>query len=416
MQGRELKPLLPRAFVPLMAPRAFKGAKGGRGGAKSHHFAGQLVAACYSDHTRAACLREVQHSIKDSVKQLVEDKIATFGMSCAFRITEREITCPRTDSLIIFRGLQNHTAASIKSLEGFNRALYEESQTLTQRSLDLAIPTFRAPGTEQWFAWNPNEPTDPVDKLFRENASDPDFACIEVNYEDNPWFPENLRRQMERDKLRDYDRYLHIWRGQYRRNSDAQVFRNWKIERFAPPDGVMFYLGADWGFSIDPTVLVLCYIVGRTLYVWREVWALGCEIDRTPALFDKIDPTWTAQNAVSPTWKSLARRHQITADSARPETISYMQRNGYPRIQPAVKGAGSVEDGIEFLKSYDIVVHPDCTHVADELRMFSYKVNPKTDEITNVLGEKKNHTIDSLRYAVESVRRRVTSSSEALNL
>lgn len=402
-----LRIFTPRAFMPLQAPRRFKGAKGGRGGAKSHHVAERLVRDCFRGHVRVACVREIQNSIKDSVKQLIDDKIAKHDVRGHFKITEREIVGPN-ESLFIFRGLQNHTAASIKSLEGFNRVWYEEAQTLTQRSLDLATPTFRKPGSEQWFTWNPEFPTDPVDRFFRENieANDPDFACVTVNYEDNPWFPDDLRRDMERDKLRDPDKYNWIWRGGYRQNSEAQVLRNWRVERFDPPPaGTALLGGGDWGFSVDPTVGLICFIVGRTLYIWREVWAIGCEIDRTPALFDKLDPEWTPARAKDPNWKSLARRIPIIADSARPETISYMQRNGFPRMQAAIKGPGSVEDGVTFLQSYDIVVHPDCFHTIDELKLYSFVIDKKTDRITTDLEDKNNHTIDSARYAVENVRR-----------
>ena len=417
MSGRTLNIDTPRAMVPLLGKHRFKGAKGGRGGTKSHFFCEMLVEEMVSQHTRAACLREVQNSIKDSVKQLIEDKITKHNVGGLFKVTDREIICPSTDSLAVFRGLQNHTAASIKSLEGFNRALYEESQTLTQRSLDLAIPTFRVPGSQQWFAWNPDLPKDPVDKMFRENAGDPDFVCVTVNFEDNPWFPEELRRDMLRDRLRDPDKYSWIWRGGYRKNSEAQVFRNWKVERFdAPPAGTTLYGGGDWGFSIDPTVGLICFIRGRTLYIWREVWAIGCDIDRTPALFDKLDPEWTPERAKDPNWKSLARRINFVADSARPETISYMQRHGYPRMSAAIKGAGSVEDGVEFLKSYDIVIHPDCMHTIDEFKLFSFKIDKKTDAITNELDEKDNHTIDSARYAVEGVRRSTKTSIGAFPL
>jgi phage terminase large subunit len=322
MTGRTLNIPTPRAYLPLLGRHRFQGAKGGRGGAKSRFFADLLVEEMISQHTRAACVREVQNSIKDSVKQLLEDSIQRFGVGHRFKITEREIVCPSTESLAIFRGLQNHTATSIKSLEGFNRPWYEEAQSLTKRSLELAIPTFRTPGTQQRFSWNPDLPTDPVDTFFRENEGDPDFVCVTVNYPDNPWFPEDLRKDMERDRLRDPDKYGHVWLGGYRKNSEARVFRNYKVESFEPPHGAQFLLGADWGFSVDPTVLLLCYIVGRTLYIWREVWAIGCDIDRTPALFDKIDPNWSAQNAQNTDWQSIARRFPNTPDSARTENIS----------------------------------------------------------------------------------------------
>lgn len=343
-------------------------------------------------HIRAACLREVQHSIKDSMKQLIEDKIHEHGVSSLFKITDAEIRGPY-DGLVIFRGLRNHTASSIKSLEGFNRALYEEAQSISQASLDIALPTFRAPGTEQWFAWNRIKPNDPVDVFFEENKGDPDFALIEVNYWDNPWFPEVLRKQMERDKRRDPDKYAHVWCGKHQQLSESRVFHNWKVEEFDTPNDARFYFGADWGYAVDPTVLIRAWVKERTLYVDQEAYAVGCEIDRTPALFSKVEG---------------ASAWPIRADSARPETISYMQRHGFPKIEGAKKGPDSVKDGIEFLKSYDIIVHPRCKNTVDELSYYAWKTDPHTGEILPILSDKKNHVIDALRYAVEGLRNKHT--------
>lgn len=398
----------PRAFVPLLAPRRYKGARGGRGGGKSHLFAEMMVEECLFQHVRAVCAREVQNSIDDSVKRLLEDKINRYGLAHLFRITEREITGPN-DSLIIFRGLQKHTTASVKSLEGFNRCWVEEAQTISQKSLDMLTPTFRQTGSELWFSWNPGAEKDPVDKLFRENAGDPDFACVTITYRDNPWFPEDLRKDMERDKARDPEKYQHVWLGDYLRNSEARVFHNWRTGTMEIPEGARAYFGADWGFSVDPTVLVRAYLIGRTLYVDAEAYKVGCEIDDTPALFAGSDtlkpPRWP--NPLGHKGLAGSMRWPITSDSARPETISYMQRRGF-KIAAAKKGAGSVEDGIEFLKSCDIVVNPACRYTIDELTLYSYKTDKLTGEVLPVLEDKKNHVIDALRYALEGTRRAVS--------
>src|SRR6185437_855556 len=281
------------------------------------------------------------------------------------------------------------SAATIKSSEGFNRAWIEEAQTISRTSLDILTPTFRN-NSELWFSWNPRRPTDPVDRLFSENEGDPDFIHVEANYRDNPWFPEELRRDMERDKSRDPDKYAHVWLGGYERLSEAAVFRNWRVEAFETPAGVRFYFGADWGYSVDPSVLVRCWVPGRTLYVDYEAYQVGCEIDFLQALFDKVPES---------------RKWPIVADSQRDDTINYMKRHGFPRMTGAVKGPGSVEDGIEFLKNYDIVVHPRCVHTADELALYSYKLDAHTQEVLPQLADKHNHVIDSLRYALEGVRR-----------
>jgi phage terminase large subunit len=289
----------------------------------------------------------------------------------------------------MFQGMQNHTADSIKSLEGFDVAWVEEAQSLSQRSLDLLRPTIRKPGSELWFSWNPNKPTDPVDVLLRGDNPPADSVVIQVNWHDNPYLPAELKADLEDDRRRDPDKFLHVWEGHYSLNSEARVFRNWKIEEFQAPSDAVHRFGADWGFAIDPTVLVRCHVEGRELYVDHEAWQVGCEIDKTPALFDTIEGS---------------RKFLIRADSARPETVSYMKRQGY-RITPAIKGQGSIEDGVEFLRSFDIIVHPRCKKVAEELTLYAYKVDDHTGEILPMLDDKNNHTIDALRYALEELRR-----------
>lgn len=216
---------IPEVFKPLFRSGArYYGAWGGRGSGKSHAFATRLVLECVHQQIRAVCLREVQNSIKDSVKQLIEDKIAEYGLLGDFDITDQEIRGPN-DSLIIFRGLKSHNAASIKSLEGFNRAWVEEAQTVSQKSLDLLIPTLRADGSELWFSWNPDQPTDPIDKLLRNSAGD-NAVVVRANYSDNPFFPPALREDMERDKRADPAKYAHVWLGEYQTLADMQ-FISW---------------------------------------------------------------------------------------------------------------------------------------------------------------------------------------------
>ena len=414
--GKTLQLDVPRAFVPLLAPCRYKGASGGRAASKSHFFCEGVIEDCLRDHHRTACIREVQESLSDSVKQTLEDKIEIMGLQSSFHITTREIVGPN-ESLIVFKGAKAHTVHSLKSLEGFTRAYIEEAQALSQRSVDELIPTFRAAGSEMWFAWNPIDKTDPVEVFFEENKDDPDFTRIHVTYADNPWLPDESRRDMERMRRRDPEKYAHVWLGKYRTMSEARVFRNWTVEAFETPEDATFYFGADWGYSIDPTVLIRCFIKGRTLFVDEEVYRVGCEIDHCPFLFGGMKSK-SLRKLNKQAFKSLKRRNEqwlgipgarkwkITADNARPETISYMKKHGFPTIQASIKGPGSLAEGVEFLQNYDIVVHPRCKHTADELTFYSYKTDPRTDEVIPVLEDRKNHVIDSLRYAVEQVRRK----------
>jgi phage terminase large subunit len=376
-------------FEPLLQPSRYKGLYGGRGGAKSHGFGDLLIERCLLDRgTRAVCVREYQVSLEQSVKRLLDDKITRYDLGGEFRVLNTHIETPG-DGIIIFQGMQSHTAESIKSLEGYDVAWVEEAQNLSQRSLDLLRPTIREEGSELWFSWNPRHATDPVDKLLRSTPAPPDAIVIKSNYRDNPFFPDVLRKEMEWDRARDPEKYAHIWLGEYERRSEARVFKNWKVEEFETPDDVLFYYGGDWGFSVDPSVLVRCWIRGRNLYIDHEAYRVGVEIDHLPQLFDQVPG---------------ARSWQIRADSARPETISYLQRHGFPKLVPAVKGKDSVKEGVIFLQGYDIIIHPRCVHTIDEFTMYSYKVDKQTGMVTPILEDKKNHVIDSVRYAIELVR------------
>lgn len=204
---------LARVFVPLREPARYKGAYGGRGSGKSHFFAERLIRNCLKQQTRVVCIREVQNSLKDSVRQLIVDKIDALGVRHCFDITREEIR-GLNGSLIIFRGMNDANAENIKSLEGFDVAWVEEAHTLSQRSLEMLRPTIRKPGSELWFSWNPSNKTDPVDKFLRENPP-ADAIVVKANYTDNPWFPKELLGEMALDRARDPAKAAHIWDGAY---------------------------------------------------------------------------------------------------------------------------------------------------------------------------------------------------------
>lgn len=205
----------PRVFVPLLRPSRYKGAHGGRGSGKSHFFAELLVERCLmSLGTRAVCVRELQKSLKESAKRLIEDKIGALGMGRHFDILTDRIVTPG-GGVIIFQGMRDHTAESIKSLEGFDIAWVEEAQTLSERSLEMLRPTIRKPGSELWFSWNPRRATDPVDVLLRGASMPPDAIVVQANYSDNPFLPRELDDERRHDQRAKPDRYPHIWLGAY---------------------------------------------------------------------------------------------------------------------------------------------------------------------------------------------------------
>ena len=382
---------VPEVFAPLMQPARYLGAYGGRGSGKSHFFAGLAVAKMATeDGFRIVCVREVQVSIKDSVKQLIEDKIGQLGLTAFFTITDQEIR-GRNGSLCIFRGLQTHTAASIKSLENFSVAWIEEAQTISQMSLDLLTPTIRKDGSQIWASWNPVRETDPIDALFRADDRSNSIVVM-ANWNDNPYFPEALRDDMERDRDRNPDKYQHVWGGKYQSLSEARIFRNFRVGEVDPPDRVIWFGGVDFGFAVDPTFALRCCLINeRTLYIDHEACEVGVATEALPLLLGQVPGLGK--------WPSIA-------DSARPETIDYLKRHGFPKMRGAKKGKGSVEDGISFLQGLDIVVHPRCPNLIREFGSYAYRTDKRTGTILPEPEDANNHGIDALRYAVERLHRK----------
>jgi len=211
-----------KVFQPLLEPARYKGAYGGRGSGKSHFFADKLVEDSlaepgdFGEGLRSVCIREVQKDLAQSAKQLIETKLKSFGLGEAqgFKAFREAIATPG-DGIIIFKGMNDYTADSIKSLEGFKRGWWEEAHTATPHSLSLYRPTLRADGSERWFSWNPRRKTDPVDVLFRGSELPTDCVSIRANWRDNPFFTDELEQERS-DTLRiSPDQYPHVWEGDY---------------------------------------------------------------------------------------------------------------------------------------------------------------------------------------------------------
>jgi phage terminase large subunit len=211
-------------FRPLLQPARYKGAHGGRGSGKSHFFGELLVEQClYERGMLAVCIREVQKTLAQSSKRLIEDKIQSLGVGREFRVFNDKIETPG-DGLIIFQGMQDHTSESIKSLEGFKIAWVEEAQTLSHRSLSLLRPTIRAEGSEIWASWNPRRKTDAIDDFLRGPNKPENAIVIEANWRDNPWFTSVLEEERKLDLSKYPERYDHIWEGGYARAFEGAYF------------------------------------------------------------------------------------------------------------------------------------------------------------------------------------------------
>lgn len=214
-----------RAFARLIPSIRYKAAYGGRGSGKSHFFAGLLVERAYAEPGfRAVCIREVQKDLSESAKRLIEDKIKDYGLGTYFDCQRAQIVA-HGGGVIIFEGMQDHNAESIKSLEGFDVAWVEEAQTLSESSLTMLRPTIRKTGSELWFSWNPRRKNDAVDNFFRGPAGQPERSVvIRANWSDNPWFPEELEQERQEDLSKRPEQCDHIWDGEYKKVTDGAYF------------------------------------------------------------------------------------------------------------------------------------------------------------------------------------------------
>jgi len=370
---------VPRWARPLQRPMRYKGASGGRGSGKSHFFAEEAVERMVTKPSaRIVCIREVQRSLKFSAKALVEAKIQELGVASLFLVLTTEIRRIGGTGLMIFEGMQDHTADSIKSLEGFEVAWVEEAQSISQRSLDLLLPTIRAEGSEIWFSWNPQKKTDPVDVLFvtlRDGA-----LRIHTTYLDNPFLPSTLRAEAERLRLADPDKYEHVWLGKYDLGGKGRVYAKFVDKPF--PEGNVdasildrggeIYVGQD--FNINPMASIIavravdeCHVLGALLIPTSNTEEV-CEEIRTRYPDRHVvfcpDPAGNARHTnakAGVTDFTIIRRFgfEVRAPSAHP---------------PVVDRVNNVNTMLcDDQKRRRVRVHPDAQHLIDALSGQVYK-------------------------------------------
>jgi len=277
-----------QVFRPLLEPARYKGAFGGRGCGKSHFFGGLVVEECLRERgTLVVCIREKQLTLAQSSKRLIEDKIEAFGVGSLFRIYDDKIRTPG-DGLIIFQGMQDHTAESIKSLEGFRIAWIEEAQALSQRSLALLRPTIRAAGSEIWASWNPRRKTDAIDEFLRQRKPD-NAIVVRSTWRDNPWFTPELEEERQLDLKLYPERYDHIWEGDYAKAFEGAYFAKQIAE--VKSQGRIGNVGADpvlpykaffdlggTGARADAVAIWIVQFVGREIRVLDYIEGVGQEI------------------------------------------------------------------------------------------------------------------------------------------
>ncbi|PPU41834.1 PBSX family phage terminase large subunit [Xanthomonas arboricola] len=392
---------LPPKLIDVFTGEArYRGAHGGRGSAKTRTFALMSAVRGYalaqSGRTGAIlCGREFMNSLEDSSMEEVKQAIRSVPwLDRHYDIGEKFIRTRDKRISYLFAGLR-HNLDSIKSKARVHLAWIDEAENVSAAAWQKLVPTVREPGSEIWVTWNPEKDGSPTDQRFRKNT--PTRSRIaQVNYSDNPWFPPELEEERQNDLvLLDDDTYQHIWDGAYQKRSKAQIFADkYRVAEFEPgKDWHGPYQGIDWGFALDPTTAVRCWVHDQRLYVEYDAGKVGLELDHTTKFIgDRIDGFD----------KFVAR-----ADSARPESISYVNRHGMPRVAAAAKGKGSVEDGIAHIRSYkEVVIHPRCAGTLSEFRLYSYKVDRLSGDVLPDVVDAHNHYIDAIRYSLEPVMKK----------
>lgn len=385
----ELPPKLIPVFTPKRGELLYRGAYGGRGSAKSFSFALMAAIWGYAEPIRILATREIQASIKESFHAELKSAIAAYPWLEAHYDVGVDYLRGRNGTEFMFKGLR-HNSSAIKSLAKIDLTIVEEAEDVPEESwLALEATVFRQPKSEMWVIWNPRLDGSPVDKRFRK-VPPTSAMLVQMNHNDNPFFPAGLEALRLREQTRlDPATYSHVWEGAYLQNSNAQIFAGKVIvdEFTAMPEWDGAYYGLDFGFAQDPTAGVKCYIHNDCLYVSHETGKIGLEIDETAQYIINNLPD--------------ADKHTIRADSARPESISYLKRHGLPRIEGVKKWSGSVEDGIAHIRGYkNIIIHPRCKELIKETRLYSYAVDRLSGDVLPKIVDAHNHYIDALRYAI----------------
>lgn len=390
-----------RIEIPPKLIPAFEGnyryrcSHGGRGSAKTRTFALMTairgyMAAMNGQSGVILCAREYMNSLEESSMEEVKQAIRSVPwLNDFYELGEKYIRTKCRSVSYVFAGLR-HNLDSIKSKARILIAWVDEAESVSEIAWTKLAPTVREAGSEIWVTWNPERDGSATDKRFRKNPPD-NAVVVEMNYDDNPWFPSVLEDERLNDQARlDDATYAWIWEGAYLENSDKQVLANKYVVQSFPDDlwqqADRLLFGADFGFAKDPNTLLRQFILNDCLYIEYEAYGVGVELDHMPAFYDEVPES---------------RKWPIKADSARPETISYLKRQGF-NISAAKKWQGSVEDGITHLRGFkQIIIHPRCKETAKEARLYSYKTDRITGEVLPVIEDKNNHCWDASRYGLD---------------
>lgn len=399
---------LPEKIVENFAqPARHRVFKGGRGSGKTRGLAIMAAVRVYQLAEMGVegvflCSREHLNSLDESSLEEIKAAIRSVDwLNGYFEIGEKYVRTKNRRISFAFAGLR-HNLDSLKSKARIVGNWTDEAEGVSEAAWRKLIPTIRAEGegwiSENWVSYNPESPESATHRRFV--ASNPtDCVVTEINWRDNPWFPEVLDKERRDDQRLRPDTYSHVWDGDFLTQTEVQVFfGKWEVADFEPQagwDGP--YQGIDFGFRPDPLCALRVWIADNRVWIEREAYGTGIEIDGTaPFIKRRID---------------RFEDYVARADSAEPKTISYLKRNGLPRIEPVKKWPNSVEEGVRFIRGFErVMIHSRCTNTARDFRLYSHKVDRLTGDILPEIVDADNHAPDTLRYALAPIMRREKKS------
>ncbi|WP_410680684.1 PBSX family phage terminase large subunit [Citrobacter braakii] len=415
---------IPAKLVPVFTAEnvRYRGAWGGRGSAKTRTFALMSAVRAYQAAESnlsgvILCGREYMNSLEESSMEEVKQAIRSVPwLNDYFDIGEKYIRTKNRRVSYVFCGLR-HNLDSIKSKARILLAWVDEAESVSDVAWKKLRPTVREDGSEIWVTWNPEKDSSATDKRFRKTPPK-NSIIVEMNYNDNPWFPSVLEEERQDDLATlDYADYAWIWEGAYLENSNKQVLANrYVVQSFADDlwqkaDRLLF--GGDFGFAEDPSTLIRGFILDNCLHIEYEAYGKHVELDdmwkfyagKEGAKQRQLDE-WKVTDEAKYPGIPEARKWPIKADNSRPETISHIKAQGF-NISAAKKWQGSVEDGITYLRGFKkIIIHPRCKETAKEARLYSYKTDRVTSEVLPIIEDKNNHCWDAVRYSLDGLIRR----------
>ena len=359
---------------------------GGRGSLKSHTVARFLLIRARQSKTRVACFREFQNSIAESSHQLLADLINQYNMT-EFKVTDNAIYNTITESDFIFKGL-HHNEQSVKSIEGIDIAWVEEAQTVSQKSLEVLTPTIRKPNSQIIYTYNRLEEEDPVHKrLVLEGR--PNTLILNINYDvamKHGWFPEVLRVEMEDDREHRSALYKHKWLGEPN-SHEGRIYENWVTLDDIPHEAKLVRYGLDFGYSIDPTVIVAIYYYNGGYIVDEVTYQKGLSNKSIHDILSNHD------------------RALVIADSAEPKSIDEIYNYG-TNIIGVTKGPDSVRQGIQYVQEQKISITARSVKTRTAYLHYKWAVDKEgrvLNEPDDTVHEWSN-SMDAIRYGFESLR------------